>query len=217
MCVRETEVREIKKGKKDNPPPSRLSPDIHAQEESSALSRGRSFATFTRTAVAFHASNFPTIQRRRPEPSVRHAGTSGNVLVPPMGIHRLPWWLPMPLGRADAIDGTDALLTAKETQIVDLRWQFEFDRHHLIGARRCPLLPGLSSFEQRLTELRLSPTRPTVVICEHAVRSPLGVKKLRAMGFTNVRQLRGGMSRWLRVPDVPLARSGAADFGQKSK
>jgi rhodanese-related sulfurtransferase len=116
-----------------------------------------------------------------------------------------PWWLPGCLGGGDEVDGTDPILTAPGTQIVDLRWGFEFRQHRLVGARRCPLLPQLISFERRLTELGMSPSAPTVVICEHAVRSPLGVKKLRAMGFSDVRQLRGGMSRWLRVPGVPLA------------
>ena len=102
--------------------------------------------------------------------------------------------------------GIDAVLSASDTQIVDVRWAFEYRKHHLRGSKRCPILPGLASFEKRLNNLGLSPSAPTVVICEHAVRSPLGVKKLRDMGFTDVRHLRGGMSKWSKVPGVPLER-----------
>ena len=106
---------------------------------------------------------------------------------------------------SDAVEGTDPVLSAPGTQLVDVRWAWEFERHRLVGAKLCPLLPRLASFERRLEALGLSATAPTVAICEHAVRSPLGVKKLRAMGFSDVRQLRGGMSKWLNMPDVPLA------------
>ena len=117
-----------------------------------------------------------------------------------------PWWLPGFLTHEDEVDGIDAVLSASDTQIVDVRWAFEYWKHHLRGAKRCPVLPGLASFEKRLNDLGLSPSAPTVVICEHAVRSPLGVKKLRDMGFTDVRHLRGGMSKWSKVPGVPLER-----------
>lgn len=116
----------------------------------------------------------------------------------------VPWWLPGGLTSADEVDGTDSALSAPGTQIVDVRWKFEFRKHHLARARRCPVLPQLASFERRLSALDLSPTALTVVVCEHAVRSPLGVRKLRQMGFSNVRHLRGGMARWTAVPGVPI-------------
>ena len=138
----------------------------------------------------------PTAAAER-TPTHRSSGSSSSGSIP-------VWWLPGGLHRKDEIDGLDELLSAPGTQIVDVRWTHEYARHRLVGARLCPVLPGLISFERRLKALGLSLTAPTVVVCEHAIRSPLGVKKLRAMGFTDVRHLRGGMSRWIHEPGVPL-------------
>ncbi|KAL3904311.1 MAG: hypothetical protein SGPRY_011334, partial [Prymnesium sp.] len=132
---------------------------------------------------------------------------------PKAGSHRaarrwrvLPWWLPGGLGGIDSIDGTDPLLRAPSTQLIDVRWEFEFNKERFADAQLCPLLPSMHTFQQRVRALNLSPSAPTVVICQHAIRSPPAVKKLRAMGFSDVRQLRGGMAQWLNVEGVSIER-----------
>uniref|UniRef100_A0A7S2JMV4 Rhodanese domain-containing protein n=1 Tax=Haptolina brevifila TaxID=156173 RepID=A0A7S2JMV4_9EUKA len=120
----------------------------------------------------------------------------------------MPWWWPGCLGHEDAVDGTDSLLSTDGTQILDVRFPYEFNKARLAGSKACPLLPALTSFEQRVSALALSPELPVVVVCQHAIRSKVAVKKLRQMGFSNVRELRGGMAHWLGVEGVPISIDG---------
>eukprot|EP00971_Amphidinium_carterae_P232459 4613184-Amphidinium_carterae.2 len=118
----------------------------------------------------------------------------------------MPWWWVGGLTVEDEVDCTqeDVLASA---QLVDVRTPSEFRGGHLNGAVLCPLLPWIASFPDRLRALDLSPERPTIVICAHAVRSPAGVKKLRSMGFSDVKHLRGGMSRLQRKAPHLLCRN----------
>ncbi|NOT33417.1 MAG: molybdopterin-synthase adenylyltransferase MoeB [Candidatus Eisenbacteria bacterium] len=84
-------------------------------------------------------------------------------------------------------------------ELLDVREPFEIRVAHLEGARLIPL-GGLA---ERVAELDRS--RPWVVMCHHGTRSARAAEFLRAQGFTNVRNLTGGIDAWsLEVdPTVP--------------
>lgn len=88
---------------------------------------------------------------------------------------------------------------ATDWQLVDVREPWEHALCALEGARLLPM-QGLS---QRLHEL--DPTRPTVVLCHHGVRSFQVALWLERKGFTDVANLAGGIDAWAREIDPGMA------------
>lgn len=75
--------------------------------------------------------------------------------------------------------------------LLDVRTEEEFRDHHAPGAYLVPL----DQLAARLGEL--DPARPTLVVCEHGMRSLMACQFLVARaGFTRVANVRGGMSAW---------------------
>ena len=123
-----------------------------------------------------------------------------------------PWWWTFGLSADDEIDGASLiqlLSTESPPVVVDVRTEYEFRHGHIHGARSCSLLPDLWSFGTRLQNLSLDTDTPVVCICLSAHRSVAGVRKLREMGFRDVRHLRGGMQQW-RQQLLPERREGGA-------
>ncbi|MCA8954512.1 MAG: rhodanese-like domain-containing protein [Planctomycetes bacterium] len=83
--------------------------------------------------------------------------------------------------------------------VLDVRTQPEFDRYHVDGA---VLLP-IQELEDRLDELDV--TARYVVVCEHGVRSAMACDILLSQGFSDLRNVDGGMARWIGEA-VPLLR-----------
>ena len=104
----------------------------------------------------------------------------------------LPWWLPF--GRVPEISAheLDELLKNGGAQLLDVRTPVEFAAGHVAGARNVPIY----SLRRALPSLGLDPDRPIVAICATAHRSPPAVRWLRAAGYENAVQLRGGMTSW---------------------
>jgi rhodanese-related sulfurtransferase len=104
----------------------------------------------------------------------------------------LPWWLPF--GRAPEISAheLDELLKNGGAQLIDVRTPVEFAVGHVAGARNVPLY----SLRRALPSLGLAPGRSIVAICATAHRSLPAVRLLRAAGYENAVQLRGGMISW---------------------
>jgi len=63
---------------------------------------------------------------------------------------------------------------------------------HVARARNVPIY----TLKQALPSLALDPNRPVVAICATAHRSPPAVRLLRAAGYKNTVQLKGGMLSW---------------------
>lgn len=105
------------------------------------------------------------------------------------------WWLPfgtVPELTADELSAE--LNNGGRPQLLDVRTPHEFREGHIAGAVNVPI----SELSRRLGRLRLKPRRPVVAICLSGHRSVPAVRLLRAHGWSDVRQLAGGMRAWRR-------------------
>lgn len=84
--------------------------------------------------------------------------------------------------------------------LLDVREDWEWDLVHLEGTVHVPLgeLPG------RLREL--DPRAPLVTMCHHGARSARAQELLRAAGWSDVRNLAGGIDAWAAEVEPGLAR-----------
>lgn len=86
-----------------------------------------------------------------------------------------------------------------EIHLVDVREQVEFAGGRVSGASLLPL----GELEERHQELDHS--KPIYVMCRTGRRSSEAQAKLKAMGFTNVINVVGGIEAW-KKEDLPLER-----------
>lgn len=77
-----------------------------------------------------------------------------------------------------------------ELLLLDVRLPQEFRDNHLPGAKHIPL----NDLVLRLDEL--PPQQKTIVYCRSGARSNAACQLLRANGFSQVLNLKGGISRW---------------------
>lgn len=76
--------------------------------------------------------------------------------------------------------------------LLDVR---EPEEHAFVALANSRLIP-LGELEARLDELDDWRDREIVVYCHHGIRSMHAIARLRASGFTRLRNLRGGIDRW---------------------
>jgi len=103
------------------------------------------------------------------------------------------WWLPF--GRVPEISANELhrlMGGDKPVQIVDVRSAAEWRRSHILGAVSVPI----GGLKRRLASLELDAHQPIIAICLSAHRSIPAVRLLRARGFENAVQLKGGMLAW---------------------
>ena len=103
------------------------------------------------------------------------------------------WWLPV--GRVPEISAVElsARLAGENPPIIiDARSGAEWRRSHIRGAVNVPV----NELKDRLASLQLEAQQPIVAICLSAHRSIPAVRLLRARGFENTVQLKGGMLAW---------------------
>jgi len=74
--------------------------------------------------------------------------------------------------------------------LVDVREPVEHAEEHIAGAKLIPL----GQLEQRCGEIARN--TPVVVMCRSGKRGGEALKKLQAMGMTDVRNLEGGIMAW---------------------
>ncbi len=86
-----------------------------------------------------------------------------------------------------------------EIHLVDVREEVEFAGGRVSGASLLPL----GELEERHQELDHS--KPIYVMCRTGRRSAEAQQKLRAMGFTNVVNVSGGLEEW-KKQDLPVER-----------
>jgi len=97
-----------------------------------------------------------------------------------------------------------AALTTNETQTVDVRALDEWSSGHIQGALHIPL----GQLERRSGEL--DPSRPVVAVCATGSRSAIAASLLKARGFGDVANLRGGQVAWSSA-GLPSATEGLVD------
>jgi rhodanese-related sulfurtransferase len=84
-------------------------------------------------------------------------------------------------------------ISEKEVQLVDARTPEEFQEKHIANAINANILAD--DFEQRVAPL--DKNKPVLVYCKSGVRSANAAAKLKAMGFTNIIDLDGGITQWV--------------------
>jgi len=75
-----------------------------------------------------------------------------------------------------------------QIQILDVRFEYEFESHHIPGAVLIPLPQLPDRFRE------LDQNKPTLVVCEHGMRSIRACTFLSSLGFKTLYNLTGGMS-----------------------
>ena len=86
-------------------------------------------------------------------------------------------------------------------RLIDVRDPEEFAYCQLPGAELIPLPTVPTDAAAKLPDRDAE----IIVYCHHGMRSMHATQQLRALGYTNVRSLAGGIDRWSREvdPDVP--------------
>ena len=84
--------------------------------------------------------------------------------------------------------------------LIDVREPVEHAEEHIVGAKLIPL----GQHEQRSNEIDRK--APVVVMCRSGKRGAEAMKKLHALGITNVRNLEGGILAW-KGDGLPIGKS----------
>lgn len=120
----------------------------------------------------------------------------------PAGYAFKPDWEITPRDARRAVEGADA---HHRPILLDVRRQDEWDRSRIAGAVHIPM----GEIERRADELEADDgarSRPIIVHCHHGVRSLKVAGALRAMGFTDVRSMAGGIDLWSIDVDPSVPR-----------
>jgi rhodanese-related sulfurtransferase len=83
-------------------------------------------------------------------------------------------------------------LKDKNKQFIDVRTPGEFKGNNIRGFKNIPL----NQLTQK-AEKELSKEKEVVVICQSGMRSQQASKMLKKLGFTQVTNVKGGMSAWV--------------------
>jgi rhodanese-related sulfurtransferase len=96
----------------------------------------------------------------------------------------------------------EKLRSANPPRILDVR---QPEEHALVALPNSTLIP-LGELTMRVDEIDEWRSDEVVVYCHHGIRSAQAVAQLRAVGFTNVHNLSGGIDRWTSDVEPGLPR-----------
>lgn len=101
-------------------------------------------------------------------------------------------WRMMGAKGTASINTTDlkAVLNDNSKQFIDVRTPAEYKGRHIPQFKNMPL----NTLPNQLA--KLDKEKETVVICQSGMRSSRACQVLKQAGFTNVTNVRGGMSQW---------------------
>ncbi|MBI2069047.1 MAG: rhodanese-like domain-containing protein [Elusimicrobia bacterium] len=86
----------------------------------------------------------------------------------------------------------------ERVNLLDVREPWEYETAKIEGAKLIPL----AELDQRKTEL--DPNTELIVYCHKGVRGLKAVRHLKNCGFTNTKNLSGGIEAWSDIdPSVP--------------
>jgi adenylyltransferase/sulfurtransferase len=94
----------------------------------------------------------------------------------------------------------ERLATGEDLEIIDVREPFEWELGHIPGARLVPL----SRIADEIP--RLDKRRETILYCKVGVRSRFAAEQLADAGLSEVRNLTGGILRWIDEVDPTMTR-----------
>ncbi|HET9637218.1 MAG TPA: molybdopterin-synthase adenylyltransferase MoeB [Gemmatimonadaceae bacterium] len=94
----------------------------------------------------------------------------------------------------------ERLASGEELEIIDVREPFEWELGHIPGARLVPL--------NRIADEipRLDKRRETILYCKVGARSRFAAEQLADAGLSEVRNLTGGILRWIDEVDPTMTR-----------
>ena len=92
-------------------------------------------------------------------------------------------------------------LQNKGALILDVRTAEEFAGGHIIDAKNIPL----EKIAEQVDTLKKWREKPVVVCCETGTHSAQAAKTLKALGFAQAMNLRGGLASW-RADNLPLSK-----------
>ncbi|MBD2021591.1 rhodanese-related sulfurtransferase [Leptolyngbya sp. FACHB-36] len=96
------------------------------------------------------------------------------------------------------------LAGSPDLQLVDVREPAELELAQLEGFKNLPL----SQFAEWSGQIhtRLDPEKETLVLCHHGMRSAQMCQWLNTQGFTNVKNIEGGIDAYAIVVDPSVPR-----------
>ena len=119
-------------------------------------------------------------------------------------VDRYLWWLP--LGAVPEVSAQDLKREISKTrgrpQLLDVRTDYEWRQAAIKGT----LLVPVSILKSQVNALPFDRSKPVVAICRSAHRSIPAVRLLRNAGYSDVRQLEGGMLSWQSL-NYPVIQS----------
>lgn len=113
-----------------------------------------------------------------------------------MILKRLFWWVPF--GSVPEISPADLEVkrsSFKPPSIIDVRTPSEWESSHIEGSINIPI----TSLKGEIKNLNIPLNCPVVTICLSAHRSIPAVRLFSLAGFSDVRQLQGGMMSWWKA------------------
>jgi rhodanese-related sulfurtransferase len=93
------------------------------------------------------------------------------------------------------------LLNQPGTLVLDVRDEKDFALGHLPRARNVPL----KELAGRAADLAKNKAKPVLVVCKSGARAGAAARLLKAQGFENVYQLKGGLAEWQKA-SLPLEK-----------
>lgn len=82
--------------------------------------------------------------------------------------------------------------------LIDVREQSEWNEGHIDGAKLMPL----ATVEKMVADAGLAKDQEIVLICRSGNRSGQAYQKLQALGYTNLKNVTGGMNEWTKIGPV---------------
>lgn len=95
-----------------------------------------------------------------------------------------------------------SLINRENGIVLDIRDQKEFSTGHIVDAINVPF----TSIDSRAADLEKYKAQPMIIVCKMGQHSAGVGRKLRTLGFENVRRLGGGIAEW-RASNMPLVKS----------
>ena len=92
------------------------------------------------------------------------------------------------IGPVDAFDFIEQV----EPFVLDVRRVDEFEAGHIEFAVNIPI----AELDARISELPQNLDAPMIVYCAVGIRGNFGLTYLKFLGYTNVRNIRGGIGAW---------------------